>query len=519
MASGGHLPWVIVPAVCLLGCTVGLSPGHAAVTVRTVEALKSALDQANADPNADRTILLEDGTYHLAWSSLWIGRDGVTIAGKSGRREAVVLRGQRGMRGGQIEFIFQVSADDVTLRDLTMEDVGSHAVLIHGEPPHDADRTTLRNLVIRDTFEQMVKVTPANSDPQKFFSEGGVLEDSLLEYSAGIGPQFYIGGIDAHGAKDWIVRRNVFRHIISPARAAAEHAVHFWSWSAGTLVENNLIIECDRGIGLGLSNSGHSGGIVRNNLIFHSAENRGGFADVAIEFFHGAGAQIYNNTIWQAHDNYFAAIKNWHGRDVTIANNLVLMNAGTPHGLADAIWVVEGTGRVLSNVVTVPKAEWFSSVTPPAVQRVSDVGGFLHLRDASVTAAIDQGTSEIANLPEPFVDFDGQRRPRGRAIDVGADEFPLPSPGAARSIEVRDALVRTAGRVEPGGLYPLQRSVDLLPPAWSSLGKPWSAGAPEIVFEPLFPCLSPRGEQGPPWTRPTCRWSRGRGRVRDTLHP
>jgi len=222
----------------------------AAVTVNTVDALKAAIEEANANPNADATILIEDGTYHLKWSHLWIGRDGVTLTGKSSNREAVILSGENGMRGGKIEFIFQVSADDVTISDLTLEDVGSHAVIVHGEAPLGADRTVLRNLVIRDTFQQMVKVTPANSDPQKFFSEGGVLEDCLLEYTAGIGPQVDIGGIDAHGAKDWIVRRNVFKNIISPSQSSAEHAVHFWSWSRGTLVENNLIINCDRGIGL-----------------------------------------------------------------------------------------------------------------------------------------------------------------------------------------------------------------------------------------------------------------------------
>ena len=395
----------------------------AAVTVNTVDALKAAIEEANANPNADATILLEDGTYHLKWAHLWLARDGMTITGKSSNREAVILRGESGMRSCKTEFIFQVSADDVTISDLTLEDVGSHAVIIHGEAPLGADRTVLRNLVIRDTFQQMVKVTPANSDPEKFFSESGVLEDCLLEYTAGIGPQVDIGGIDAHGAKDWIVRRNVFKNIISPSQSSAEHAVHFWSWSRGTLVENNLIINCDRGIGLGLSISGHTGGVIRNNIVFHDSRNSGGFADVSIEVLHSDGAQIYNNTVWQAHSNCSAAIKNFESKNVTIANNLVHMRPDSFWNLRQAIWVNNGTGPVLSNAITAPISRWFGSVTPPALTRVSEVGNFLHTRDASITQVIDKGTTNIANLPVPFIDFDGHRRPKGKGIDIGADQF------------------------------------------------------------------------------------------------
>ena len=266
-------------------------------------------------------------------------------------------------------------------------------------------------------------MTPANQDPNTSFSENGLLEDCLLEYSAAMGPQFYIGGIDAHGAKDWIVRRNVFRNIISPSGSLAEHAVHFWSWSRGTLVENNLIVNCDRGIGLGLSSSGHSGGVIRNNIVFHDAQNPGGHADVSIEVLHGHGAQIYNNTVWQAHGNYFAAIKNFESQNVTIANNLVQMRPDAYWKLQQAIWVKDGTGLVLSNAISAPNPNWFASVIPPAAKRLRDTGNFLHIRDASVIDLIDKGTTNIANLPNPFTDFDGRPRPQGRTIDIGAVEF------------------------------------------------------------------------------------------------
>ena len=62
----------------------------AALTVNSVDALKSAIDHANTNPGAERTIWIEDGVYRLKWPHISIERDGVTIAGKSGNRDAVV---------------------------------------------------------------------------------------------------------------------------------------------------------------------------------------------------------------------------------------------------------------------------------------------------------------------------------------------------------------------------------------------------------------------------------------------
>jgi hypothetical protein len=91
--------------------------------------------------------------------------------------------------------------------------------------------------------------------------------------------------------------------------------------------------------------------------------------------------------------------------------------------LRQAVWVKDGAGQVLSNAVSAPDPGWFTSVTPPAAQGVGDIGAFLHIRDASIRQVIDQGTSAIPGLPDPFLDFNGHRRPHGKAIDIGAVEF------------------------------------------------------------------------------------------------
>jgi hypothetical protein len=139
---------------------------------------------------------------------------------------------------------------------MTIGWVSNHAIQIHGED--NSSNTLISNLRIVDTYEQMVKISYNSSSSNS--SKNGKMEYCLLEYSSGMGPQYYIGGIDGHQCKNWTVRNNVFKNIRSPSEDVAEHAIHFWSNSEDTLVENNVIINCDRGIGFGLGSSGHSGG-------------------------------------------------------------------------------------------------------------------------------------------------------------------------------------------------------------------------------------------------------------------
>jgi hypothetical protein len=221
-----------------------------------------------------------------------------------------------------------------------------------------------------------------------------------LEYSAGIGPQWYIGGVDAHNVRNWIVRHNIFKAIRSPSGDVAEFTIHFWSGSADTLVEGNTIINCDRAIGLGLGDRGHQRGIVRNNMIYHNAVE--GFADVAIAVESAPDAQVYNNTIYQEH-GYPNAIEYRFTATtgVLIANNLT----------NKAISGRDGATGSLSHNVTNAQASWF----------VDSTAGDLHLKSILRTV-VDQGRI-ISGLTS---DFDGDPRPQGAAIDIGADEYKFP---------------------------------------------------------------------------------------------
>jgi len=254
-----------IAIVLILLCTI-LSPSYA-IIVSDVTELVNAIASANG--GGDRLIECENGTYQLS-SLLHIIADSITVKSLHGNRDSVTIRGQ-GMYGG-VSHVFLVQGSDFTLQDVTIGWVANHAVQIQGE--QNADRPLISNVHIMDTYEQMVKISAGGSQ----YSDSGIVEYCLFEYSAGIGPQYYIGGVDGHRCRHWIVRNCTFKYIVSPSGSIAEHAIHFWNNSEHTLSENNWIITCDRGIGYGLGSSQHIGGIIRNNMIYHDTSE--GFADV-----------------------------------------------------------------------------------------------------------------------------------------------------------------------------------------------------------------------------------------------
>ncbi len=385
-----------------------------ALVVTTAEQLATAVRAAN--DGGDTTIQVADGTYTLD-DMLWVSAAGVSVAGLSGNRDAVIIEGH-GM-DGDVTHIFNVQGSHFSARHLTLRRVSQHAVQFQPE----AEAPILDDLHILDTGEQMVKVS-YYPDHLSISVDNGVLENSTLEYSAGIGPQWYIGGIDAHNAGGWVVRNNIFRSIRSPSDSLAEHAVHFWSGSRDTLVERNLIINCDRGIGFGLGDRGHSGGIIRNNMIYHDATE--GFADVGIGLESAPGARVYNNTIYQEH-GYPNAIEYRFSatRDVVIANNLTNR----------LIVSRDGGSASLSHNLTGADAAWFQDVSR----------GDLHL--SGPCAAVDRGET-LAGLND---DFDGDPRPEGIGIDIGADE--------TRATTIFNSYPHSDGDRRPAKTYEEDRTI------------------------------------------------------------
>lgn len=387
---------LIVSCAAILG-PIGMGSADAqttSVTVTNAVELQSAVAAANA-AGGNRTILLQDGTYDLS-DTLYVNAPNVTIAGASGNRQSAIIQGDAMSSTARVKTLIRAAASGFQFRDATLQKSGWHLIQIVGES--NADSPILRNCILRDAYQQMVKVSndPATPDVT---GDNGLVENCIFEYTAGIGPQYYIGGVDAHGSKNWVIRNNTFRSIISPNTSVAEFAVHFWDESANNTVERNLIINCDRGIGYGMDARGNSAGIIRNNMIYHSAGN-GSFADTGIALIESPNTQVYNNTVFMENSYPWAIEYRFPTtQNVLITNNLVNRAIISRDG---------ASGAVMKNVVNAV-ASWFAN---PSI-------GDLHLTPAASATTVNAGQI----VPGLGDDFDGQTRPQGSAIDIGADEI------------------------------------------------------------------------------------------------
>lgn len=365
--------------------------GGRIVNVHTLSELYNAFATEQA---GDTIIIHPTGSpYTLNSTALAIDQPNITIKGATGNRDDVVIRGDAMSSSALIKMVFLINndlADNLTIKDLSMGRVGWHGIKFSGEN-NAGDGSIIDNVHIFDTFEQMLKV----SDNGGASTDNVTVQNSLFDFTAGLAPQAYNGGIDAHRSTGWIVRNNTFRDIQSPSGSVTEHAIHFWDDTAGTgnnTIERNLIINCDRGIGMWLN----TGGTIRNNMIIH--DGSGAFPDVGIDIQNSTNVQIYNNTVYMA-GSYPSAIEyRFTGTTGTyLANNLT----------NKAITARDGATGTVTNNITNAQASWFVNTA-----------NNLHLSSAT-TPANNAGIS-VSGLTN---DFDGDVRPQGGGIDVGADEY------------------------------------------------------------------------------------------------
>lgn len=359
------------------------------ISVQTVPELVNALDQANSN-NGNMTILLEPGVYELNSNLRFINSNmsNLSIMGASGNKDDVYIKGQ-GWDDSAVTHIFNVAADQFVAAHMTIGEVFYHPIQVHSNPS-DADDFTVQNVKFVDAKEQLLKVSGGGS----LFADRGKVLCCEFEFTNGIAYQFYTGGIDAHRAKDWVVTGNIFKHIRSPEVNLAEHAIHFWRESEGTIVEANQVINCDRGIGFGLGSStenGHSGGMIANNFVHTSR-------DVGIGLEAAQNALVYNNTV--VTDNYNNSIEYRFplSNNIEIINNLV--------------------NETISDRSSGSSASLLTNVT------ISDMSVFLDA--ANYDYHIVGSPSDIVDVGTPvnsvITDFDCADRVIGLGIDIGAHE-------------------------------------------------------------------------------------------------
>ncbi|MGH7857185.1 MAG: hypothetical protein ACREQY_07605, partial [Candidatus Binatia bacterium] len=196
------------------------------------------------------TILMEDGEYRLP-RMLDIGTPNVVLAGKSGDRDRVVVRGA-GMTERAVGTAISISASRVTIAHLTVGNVGHHGIQIRGEK--GASNVVVHDVHVVDTGQQLIKGSIASNG---LHSEDCRVACSLLEYTSHA-PSDYTNGIDVLGGHRWVVRDNRILRIRGPGEGGwtAGPAILFWRASRDTVVERNVVADSYRGIAIGLERPG-----------------------------------------------------------------------------------------------------------------------------------------------------------------------------------------------------------------------------------------------------------------------
>jgi len=278
-------------------------------TVSNIKQVYQALKTIK-DEQGYNAIIFNEGVYHLK-RTLNITTPNLMFLSKSANPSKTILRGN-GMKATMgVDNLLRIAAPNFVLDGLTLEQAGNHLIQIAGES--GARKPRIRNAILQDGYEQLIKVTYSRKHTDKFSNEG-LIENCLFRYTQGIGPNYYIGGIDAHGIRNWVIQNNIFENIASPSKHIAEHAIHLWNDTFNNIVKNNLIINSDRGIGLGMRMHNenyiyHSnfGGIIQSNIIYH-ANNKHKFSDVGIILEDSPNTLVENNIIFLEH-NYPYAIE------------------------------------------------------------------------------------------------------------------------------------------------------------------------------------------------------------------
>jgi hypothetical protein len=369
---------------------------------------------AGAPPGA--TVLLAAGNYDLTGQSVWLG-DGVTLRGQSDDPSAVVLDGGYDTNGGGM--VNAASASGVTIADLTIQRPRFHAIHITANDAA-ANDALIHRVRIFDPGEQAIKIN--HSSNGNYADDGEIAcstitltepgRQQVMSYTSS-GSNCYTGGVDAHGARDWLVRDNIITGFWCSNSDLAEHGIHFWTGSRDTTVVRNHLVDNARGIGFGLTVGGrtyaddpcsgvndasHYGGFVANNFV--SATDPNLFAspngmDLGIGIWHACGATVVHNTVASDQAPFSSIEWRFPETSVELVNNLV------SHTLRER----DGASATMDGNM--------EDVT----QGYADLASAdLHL--AAGSPAIAQGSALGAMLsPE---DIDGDVRPTGP--DVGADQ-------------------------------------------------------------------------------------------------
>ncbi len=400
--------------IAILAALAGLAAPVSAATwdVQDVRQLTTALGQASPGD----LILIAPGTYRIG-SDRWLSRDGLTLRGASGDPHDVFIDGGGMNSAAYCRTPLHINADHVTIENITVGECYWHAIQISP----GADYAVIRNCRTINAGEQHIKGSPQ--------TRGGLIENVWMEntyqrINDGIErPDDYLGGIDLHGAIGWTIRGCVAKNIIGE-NGNGDAGIFLWNASADCLVENNLIIGCNKGIAFGNPYIASpvpamDGGIIRNNFIVN-LDSAGG--DLGIELCYTRNCQVYHNTVYSENANFFRSVQIYASswvptQNLQLRNNII--RGWIYSARASGTWSSEGD---IVGPDVLP--EWF----------VDPLAGDLHLTRQAVPAL-----GRAVN-PTATTDFDGHPRPLGLAGDVGADEYLVGDTNGDGIVNVLDLL-------------------------------------------------------------------------------
>jgi len=204
------------------------------------------------------------------------------------------------------------------------------------------------------------------------------------------------------------------------------------------LVEGNVIFDNGTGGGSGINMDAGVNGVIRNNLLY--GNHASGISLYRIDG--GAGATnnlVINNTIVQASDGRWAINISDGSTGNTLRNNVlwsahpfrgvITIDAASRAGFTSdrnsvmSRFSIDGGGSVISFAAWQAQGYDANSFVATPEQNFVAPGSDFHLLPTS--PAVDAGTSVNA----PATDLDGEPRPAGGGVDLGAYELQLVSCG------------------------------------------------------------------------------------------
>jgi len=375
---------------------------------------------------ANDVISLADGTYDVtAGVGMNISKPGITLISASRDASKVIIDG-----GAHVsQELIQISASNVTVAHVTVSNAQHHLIHLYPGAGADISGAKLYGLVLVDAGQQFIKSNTDKNNAQfataHFVDNVTVACSAMLMTPAGrayvpTNPSnssypCYTGGIDAHAARGWIVRRNYIEGIYCDVNSLAEHAIHFWQTGRDQLIEQNTLVNNARGIGLGL---GDGTGLIERPYADspHASDKMGN------NYAGNYDGIIRNNFIYADVSAFDCGICLEQAMGTKVLANTTIRTGGATSGNAIEYRFINSLVTVSNNIATniMPRDSargtmGMNQTAPPMNQFVDAAGGDLHLT-ASASGAIDQG----AALVDVTDDIDGDAR--NTPPDLGADE-------------------------------------------------------------------------------------------------